>query len=223
MGVALIMEGILSGSYHICPNHSNFQFDSSFMYVMAVLCMVKLYQTRHPDINATAYATFGVLAIAILLGMIGVLEANIYFWIGFTILHIVVCLILSAQIYYFGYWKLDQGVFKRVYHSFIHDFLAGSWSVLKPVYKGRYILLIMGNLCNWALAVVGIYHHERDFATYLLAVFMSNTLLYFIFYIIMKLLHKERINLQAFMYLLLSLVCACCAMYFFYHKSISWA
>lgn len=38
------------------------------MYVMAVLCMVKLYQNRHPDINATAYATFGVLAIAILLG-----------------------------------------------------------------------------------------------------------------------------------------------------------
>lgn len=68
MGVALIMEGILSGSYHICPNHSNFQFDTSFMYIIAVLCMVKLYQTRHPDINATAYATFGVLAIAILLG-----------------------------------------------------------------------------------------------------------------------------------------------------------
>lgn len=40
------------------------------MYVMAVLCMVKLYQTRHPDINATAYATFGVLAVAILLGNI---------------------------------------------------------------------------------------------------------------------------------------------------------
>ena len=26
MGTALIMEGILSGSYHVCPNHSNFQF-----------------------------------------------------------------------------------------------------------------------------------------------------------------------------------------------------
>ncbi|KAL3270826.1 hypothetical protein HHI36_021345 [Cryptolaemus montrouzieri] len=69
MGVALIMEGVLSGSYHICPNHSNFQFDSSFMYVMAVLCMVKLYQNRHPDINATAYATFGVLALTIVFGL----------------------------------------------------------------------------------------------------------------------------------------------------------
>lgn len=44
--------------------------DSSFMYVMAILCMVKLYQNRHPDINANAYATFLVLALAILLGKI---------------------------------------------------------------------------------------------------------------------------------------------------------
>ncbi|OAD57806.1 SID1 transmembrane family member 1 [Eufriesea mexicana] len=29
MGTALVMEGILSGCYHICPNRSNFQFDLS--------------------------------------------------------------------------------------------------------------------------------------------------------------------------------------------------
>jgi hypothetical protein len=26
MGAALMMEGVLSGCYHVCPNHSNFQF-----------------------------------------------------------------------------------------------------------------------------------------------------------------------------------------------------
>lgn len=40
------------------------------MYVMAVLCMIKLYQNRHPDVNATAYATFTVLGMAIFLGKI---------------------------------------------------------------------------------------------------------------------------------------------------------
>lgn len=50
--------------------NSNFIFflDTSFMYVTAVLCMIKIYHTRHPDVNASAYSTFGVLAIAILLG-----------------------------------------------------------------------------------------------------------------------------------------------------------
>ena len=31
MGAALIMEGVLSGCYHVCPNHSNFQFGKSFI------------------------------------------------------------------------------------------------------------------------------------------------------------------------------------------------
>ena len=46
MGFALIMEGLMSGSYHICPNHSNFQFDTAFMYTIAILCMLKIYQFR---------------------------------------------------------------------------------------------------------------------------------------------------------------------------------
>ncbi|KAK4877903.1 hypothetical protein RN001_010409 [Aquatica leii] len=223
IGAALVMEGVLSGSYHICPNHSNFQFDSSFMYVIAVLCIVKLYQTRHPDINATAYSTFSVLAVAILLGMIGVLEANLMFWILFTVLHLSLCLIMTAQIYYFGYWKLDKGVFLRVWQVYRHDFWASPRTVLRPLHKGRMVLLVLGNLSNWGLAVAGIYNHERDFATYLLAVFMCNTMLYFIFYIVMKLLHKERIKLQPLMYLVLSIICAISAIYFFYNKSISWA
>lgn len=42
--------------------------DTAFMYVLAVLSMVKIYQSRHPDINARAHATFAVLAVLILLG-----------------------------------------------------------------------------------------------------------------------------------------------------------
>ena len=131
MGAALMMEGILSGCYHVCPNHSNFQFgenqniftdwlwfqlllcclllyfyvfflDTSFMYVISMLCMLKIYHTRHPDINASAYATFGVLALVILVGMAGILSGNTYFWTGFTVLHLVVCLWLSGKIYYMG-------------------------------------------------------------------------------------------------------------------------
>lgn len=76
--------------------------------------MVKIYQNRHPDINARAPVTFGVLAITILLGLVGVLEGTLYFWIFFTILHITTCLSLSAQIYYMGQWKFNGGVFRRM-------------------------------------------------------------------------------------------------------------
>lgn len=30
MGSALAMEGLMSACYHVCPNHSNFQFGNYF-------------------------------------------------------------------------------------------------------------------------------------------------------------------------------------------------
>ncbi|CAB1348702.1 unnamed protein product [Coregonus sp. 'balchen'] len=62
MGTALMMEGLLSACYHVCPNYTNFQFDTSFMYMIAGLCVLKLYQKRHPDINASAYTAYACLA-----------------------------------------------------------------------------------------------------------------------------------------------------------------
>lgn len=136
----------MSACYHVCPNHSNFQFDTAFMYTIAILILLKIYQTRHPDINANAYTAFGALAFIIFIGnpfsrnkcslskfsnkhifsclfsgVIGVLHANVYFWIFFTSLHIISCLFLSVQIYYMGRWKLDAGIFRRVWVILVND------------------------------------------------------------------------------------------------------
>ncbi|PNF38902.1 SID1 transmembrane family member 1 [Cryptotermes secundus] len=223
MGAALVMEGVLSGCYHVCPNQSNFQFDTSFMYVISMMCMLKIYQTRHPDINASAYTTFGVLALVILVGMCGVLWGTVYFWICFTVVHLVTCLALSAQIYYMGRWKLDPGVFRRVTSVLYNDLRASPWQCIKPAYPNRMVLLVLGNVCNWALAIVGFLYHLKDFATYLLSIFMANLLLYCMFYIMMKLCHRERILPQPLVYILLSFASWGAALYFFFNKSISWA
>ena len=53
--------GVMSGCYHVCPNHTNFQFDTAFMYTISILILLNIYQSRHPDINANAYTAFGVL------------------------------------------------------------------------------------------------------------------------------------------------------------------
>lgn len=84
------------------------------MYIIAVLCMIKIYQTRHPDINARAPVTFGILALIIFIGLIGVLNGSMSFWVIFTILHLLTCLVLTVQIYYMGRCKFNRGVFKRV-------------------------------------------------------------------------------------------------------------
>ena len=44
MGLALTMEGVMSACYHVCPTEITFQFDTTFMYLIAILMFMKLYQ-----------------------------------------------------------------------------------------------------------------------------------------------------------------------------------
>jgi len=228
MGFALVMEGLMSGSYHICPNHSNFQFDTAFMYTIAILCMLKIYQFRHPDINANAYTAFGVLAFVIFIGVLGVVNGSVTFWIGFTGLYVISCFILSIQIYYMGRWKVDSGLVKRVWLMFSHDVkscCSGAWRAMKPMYPDRMVLLLLFNIINWIMAAFGIVKlapDGGDFASFLLGIFIINLLLYTSFYMIMKLRYGEKITKQPAVYILLSWVSWGGAMYFFLNKSTSW-
>ncbi|XP_011155014.1 SID1 transmembrane family member 1 isoform X2 [Harpegnathos saltator] len=223
MGTALIMEGILSASYHVCPNRSNFQFDTSFMYVIAVLCMIKIYQTRHPDINARAPVTFGILAFIIFIGLIGVLDGSMGFWVIFTILHLLICFVLTVQIYYMGRCKFNKSVFNRMIQTFKHDARCGIWHLLRPLYPSRFVMLVLANMCNVGLAVWGNLYQESNFAMFLLIILMSNLILYTFFYIVMKLCHRERILLTPAIYIVLSMLFWGAALYFFVNKTISWA
>ncbi|CAB3233590.1 unnamed protein product [Arctia plantaginis] len=219
MGIALVSEGLLSAAYHVCPNSMNFQFDTSFMYVTSVLCMVKIYQSRHPDINARAHATFGVLALIIFIGLVGVLNANFYFWIAFTALHLVTCLIMTFQIYYLGRFKLDGGVIYRAARELVSRPLLA----IAPTYCGRCVLLVIANLANWAIAAYGVAQHSRDFASHLLLVLMSNLFLYTLFYIVMKLLHRESIRWYSWVFIALTYGTWFSSSYFYLDQSTNWA
>ena len=51
-----------------------FHTDTSFMYIIVCLGIVKLYQTRHPDIAANAHLVYAGFAVIILIAMIGVVS-----------------------------------------------------------------------------------------------------------------------------------------------------
>lgn len=71
-----------------------------------MLCMIKIYQTRHPDINANSYFIFGMLAFVIILGLAGIMFDGLLFNIFFTFIHLTMSFWLSAHIYYMSAWKL---------------------------------------------------------------------------------------------------------------------
>ena len=114
---------------------------------------------RHPDINANAYTAFGVLAFVIFVGVMGVVNGSITFWICFTGIYIISCIFLSIQIYYMGRWKLDSGLARRIWLTMVHDVrscCSGAWRAVKPMYPDRMVLMVIFNIINWAMAAVGV-------------------------------------------------------------------
>ncbi|KAK2846937.1 hypothetical protein Q5P01_009936 [Channa striata] len=221
MGTALMMEGLLSACYHVCPNYTNFQFDTSFMYMIAGLCMLKLYQKRHPDINASAYTAYACLAVVIFFSVLGVVfgRGNTAFWVVFSVIHILATLLLSTQLYYMGRWRLDSGILRRMVYIIYTDCIR---QCSGPMYVDRMVLLVMGNIVNWSLAAYGLIERPNDFASYLLAIAICNLLLYFAFYIIMKLRSGERIQCLALVCILFTAVVWGFALYFFFQGLSTW-
>ncbi|XP_048202586.1 SID1 transmembrane family member 1 isoform X2 [Perognathus longimembris pacificus] len=221
MGIALMMEGVLSACYHVCPNYSNFQFDTSFMYMIAGLCMLKLYQTRHPDINASAYSAYASFAVVITLTVLGVVfgKNDVWFWVIFSAIHILASLALSSQIYYMGRFKIDLGIFRRAAMVFYTDCVQ---QCSRPLYMDRMVLLVVGNLVNWSFALFGLIYRPRDFASYMLGIFICNLLLYLAFYIIMKLRSSEKVLPMPLFCIVATAVVWAAALYFFFQNLSSW-
>uniref|UniRef100_A0A8B9RXQ9 SID1 transmembrane family member 1 n=1 Tax=Accipiter nisus TaxID=211598 RepID=A0A8B9RXQ9_9AVES len=226
MGIALMMEGVLSACYHVCPNYSNFQFDTSFMYMIAGLCMLKLYQTRHPDINASAYSAYASFAVVICLAVLGVVfgKNDMWFWIIFSMIHVLASLALSTQIYYMGRFKIDGpdsdlGIFRRAAMVLYTDCIQ---QCSRPMYMDRMVLLIVGNLVNWSFAIFGLLYRPRDFASYILGIFICNLLLYLAFYIIMKLRSSEKLLPIPMFCIMATAVVWAAALYFFFQNLSSW-
>ncbi|KAG5866897.1 hypothetical protein JTB14_037848 [Gonioctena quinquepunctata] len=184
MGLALIIEGILSACYHICPSQSNYQFDTSFMYVMAVLCMIKLYQNRHPDVNATAYTTFTILGGAIFIAMIGILKGDWAIWIIFVISYTSLCIVVSFKIYFLNYVMDALKDLKEIVR--VNGFCSDIW---RPIRRARFLVLLITNIANLTMLFVGLYLYavsHTDFGTFLLAILMGNAIIHTIFYTTMK-------------------------------------
>ena len=108
MGFALISEGFLSACYHVCPTTENFQFDTTFMYVIAVLCFIKIYQFRHNDASSNAYKVFFGIAMIMFLEVLGIFLNNTFFWILSLVLYFLAMLLLSSVLYQVGKWRMSH-------------------------------------------------------------------------------------------------------------------
>ncbi|CAF3440804.1 unnamed protein product [Rotaria socialis] len=213
MAIGLFMEGVMSACYHVCPSRQNFQFDTSFMFIMAVLNIIKIYQLRHPDINPHSAGVFSFLAGIILVTVVGVYYDKQWFWISYAIVHIITCLIFTAKIYYMGRLKISLdfpvNLCKLVRQHGIFS---------RPRYLSRMVILLIANLINIGFALFGAITQPESFPNHLLFVFLGNLAICLVYYIIMKVIHQEAFTPLAVAYLVSSLCFWAASLYFFSHE-----
>ncbi|CAF0861033.1 unnamed protein product [Rotaria sp. Silwood1] len=211
MGIGLFMEGLMSGCYHICPSKQNFQFDTSFMFIIAVLNIIKIYQTRHPDINPRSAGSFSFLAVIILITVIGVYYDEQWFWITYATIHILACLAFTGKIYYMGRLKVTFRV-----HIHLYRLVKENGFFSRPRYLNRMMILIPANCINIAFALYGAIIQPESFPNHLLFVFLGNLAIYLLYYILMKIIHREHCTRFSILFLLSAILCWSSSLYFFY-------
>ena len=208
MGGALAMEGVMSASYHICPTTISFQFDTTYMYLIAILIYTKLYQNRHPDIAAGSIQSYLVLGAALILEALSLYFSSGLFWVIFCFIYMTALVCFVSNMYQLNTERHKKGfLFLRVAKLLGKETLMAAKKVNgREVPKLRPLLVFLATTClvNIAMCIffaVKAAESEDGASNYLLLMFMANMFLYLCYYIRMKYHYKEHLCSQAKAYL----------------------
>ncbi|XP_021946460.2 SID1 transmembrane family member 1 isoform X1 [Folsomia candida] len=214
MGFSLFMTGIMSGGYHVCPNHNNFQFDTAFMYTIAALGVVTIYQFRHPT-YVSASMTFLVLALVAASTVVGLLWESYKFRLFFTVTHITFLLVILVYIHYVGYirvngvtvteWKKMFEILRQKWTDDIKNWrlLRLQWDTWSSPHGENNSTVVLPGPCRLifpilvvalnfgALTMIWTMMRTANFASQVLAVYVINCSVYSVYYCVMKMVHYE--------------------------------
>ena len=108
MGFSLMAQGAFSVCYHVCPTNLSLQFDTTMMYVICILCYVKLYQFRHPDATANAYSTIGLLGGVVFIEALALYSSSWIVYGLFLACYISMTIFIAFDAYYLGIGKFED-------------------------------------------------------------------------------------------------------------------
>ena len=200
MGLALFMEGVMSSCYHVCPTNVTFQFDTTFMYLIAVLMFMKLYQTRHSDVSGNAIGVFFGLGVALFLETLSIYYSGPLFWIFFCIVYMIVIVVVSVHAFNIGVVKYDYKILfvvikilaKEIKNLFAKEEEPSVEAPRKA--KSRIVCLIAIAVINMILCLFFGISGTPGASNYLLAIFFLNLALYGGYYCAMKVKYKKMIK-----------------------------
>ena len=202
LGVVLSLEGIFSGIYHICPSKLNFQFDTTFMFIGSCLMILVLYSKRHPLRLPSAFNMYLFLSLVVLFNILplsGISNGGeAWFWSIIYLLVIYFMIVVTFNVYYGTELKINMNVINNIRVS------GNIVSHLRPKDLPKFIVLLLSNISSLTMIVLASYYKTK-FTEWMLGVFIINLIIYFVFYIINKLINNERINVNMWIILFIDL------------------
>ena len=200
MGGCTILQGVLSGLYHVCPVPETFQFDTTFMYISCMLGFLKLYQFRHPDVTGNAHLMVSGITVPLILEVFGYhLPPGTVFALAFVGGYMSILIIpMILQI-------ADQ---KGISYS-------------SKSFKGL-ILGVNLPLAGLFAHLTGKHATDSMFSEYLLVICLVNVLAYLVYYAVMKYYYvvklrssRESIPFKTYFYGILTIIFFGIGLYFF--------
>ena len=200
LSVALVMEGLFSGMYHVCPSILNFQFDTTYMFIGTALSFITLYQKRHPGFLPGAFRSYLFLAFIIFLNILplsGISNGlEIWFWV--IIIGTILFITTSGSIFFY-YGKGTEYQFcdiKRLIKIMIQ---------CKCSDLPRFFLILVANIFTYSMVFYGIFTKPK-FTEWMLGIFIMNLLIYFIYYLSSKYYNGEKCGYKWFISLFINII-----------------
>ena len=228
LALALCMEGFMSSCYHICPTNTNFQFDTTFMYVMGFLIFIKMFQNRHPNqIPSAIHSIFIVSTAMILLVITRYIPDKLpwlvlLFWVIFFIWYSAfICYITDFS------WKRYKNIPTSIFYIWYRAIINCFKTEPREEHEDNFVPTMLsdsGFIRTISLAVLNLIYFVYelitksknpeivDVADIFLIIFLGNGLLYVLIYSITKCCRKEcheneKISCKSIMSIIL-IVCA---------------
>jgi hypothetical protein len=211
LGISLIFEGICSATYHICPTKLNFQFDTTFMFIGGILMFITIYGKRHKEPSPMKiYSFLGFLIFINILPLSGLTtEFEQYFWGGIFIVVAYIMITVSAHLYYGKEYEFELESLKTICQNIKN---------IKKKDVPKLILLVILNcftLGTYLWAVIT----QANFTDWVLGLIIINMLLYFCYYLIQKIIHREHISFIIWCWIVIDLIIVILSLVFYVKTS----
>jgi hypothetical protein len=207
LGLIMIFEGLCSSIFHLCPSVINFQFDTTFMFLGCALTFISIYQKRH--IAPYPMKVYSLAALLIFFNTLPIYglstELEICFWICIFLIMSYIMIFGSIHLYYDMDYDFDISSFKTLYYNF------------KNIKKHEYPKLIL--ICMINGFTMGMYIYatitKPNFTDWLLGVSIINLMIYFIYYLILKVRNKEKISTLIWVWIVIDIITISISLVFF--------